>query len=278
MSGECIIVTGAGGSIGSSITRELARQGRRVIMACRNIDKDTPLRDRLNAVCPGRVSIMRLDLASLDSISAFVRRIKEDKIVVEALVNNAGIMCKHFGMTPDGYETTIGVNFVGTYLLTRGLLPVIKDGGNIVFTTSVTRYIGTVDKDFYNLNAENYGRFKSYSRSKLATTLLTARLADALSSRSICVNAADPGVVDSGMIHMDAWFDPLADRFFRPVISTPDEGAQGALAAVSTRETGMIFHKNRGDSIPTRMRQHRYASWLLEETDRRLSHWLQESK
>lgn len=277
MGSGCVIVTGAGGSIGSSITRALAEQGRWVIMACRNIEKDAPLRDRLNAECPGRVSIMQLDLASLDGISAFVRRIKENNIVVESLINNAGIMCKYFGTTQYGYETTIGVNFVGTYLLTRLLLPFIKDGGNIVFTTSVTRYIGTVDKDFYNLTAENYGRFKSYSRSKLATTLLTARLADSLASRSICVNAADPGVVDSGMIHMDAWFDPLADRFFRPLISTPDEGAQGALAAVATRKSGEIFQKDKSHAIPARVRQHRYASWLFEETDRRLSPWLQES-
>ena len=272
----CTIVTGAGGSIGSSITRALAAQGKWVIMACRNVGKDTPLRDALNAECPGRVSIMQLDLASLDSVAAFVRRIKEDGIVVDALINNAGIMCKHFGTTQDGYETTIGVNFVGTYLLTRLLLPYIKDGGNIVFTTSVTRYIGTVDKNFYNLTSENYGRFKSYSRSKLATTLLTAYLADSLSSRGICVNAADPGVVDSGMIHMDAWFDPLADRFFRPVISTPDEGAQGALAAAETQETGAIFQKKKCHPIPARLRQHRYASWLFEETERRLSPWLQE--
>lgn len=66
-------------------------------------------------------------------------------IKVQALVNNAGVMCKHFSLTCDGYETTIGVNFVGTYLLTKLLIPALSQGSNIVFTTSMTRHIGTVD-------------------------------------------------------------------------------------------------------------------------------------
>lgn len=61
MSQSCYIVTGAGGSIGHAITEELARQGKWVIMACRNLQKDTPLRDRLNSLYNGRVSIMQLD-------------------------------------------------------------------------------------------------------------------------------------------------------------------------------------------------------------------------
>lgn len=145
MSQSCYIVTGAGGSIGHAITEELARQGKWVIMACRNLQKDTPLRDRLNSLYNGRVSIMQLDLASLDNIAAFARRIHDEGIKVQALVNNAGVMCKHFSLTCDGYETTIGVNFVGTYLLTKLLIPALSQGSNIVFTTSMTRHIGTVD-------------------------------------------------------------------------------------------------------------------------------------
>lgn len=275
MNPSCYIVTGAGGSIGLAIAEELARQGKWVIMACRNLFKDTPQRDRLNTQYDGRVSIMQLDLASLDNIAAFAQRIHDEGITVQALINNAGVMCKHFSLTRDGYETTIGVNFIGTYLLTRLLIPSMTQGSNIVFTTSMTRYIGSVDKRFFEATEASYARFKYYSRSKLAITLLTAHMASRLAERGIRVNATDPGVVNSNMIHMDAWFDPLADRFFRPLISTPAQGAIGAIAAATTTDvTQAIFKRERHNPIPQRIKRHPYLTWLIDETNRRLEPWL----
>lgn len=268
-----IIVTGAGGSIGSAITRSLAHEGHNVIMACRNVAKDTPLCQEIDKEYPGTVTIMQLDLASLDSIKSFADNIKDKGYAIEALINNAGVMNKEYRTTHEGYEMTIGVNFLGTYLLTELLLPTIVDGGSITFTTSLTRYIGTVDEHFFDLTADNYGRFRAYSRSKLATTLYTAHLAQKLSARNIHVNAADPGVVDTGMIRMDAWFDPLADKLFRPIISTPRQGALSALTAYRTPCSGEIFEKTRHHAIPKRLRQHRYTSWLIAEAERLTTQW-----
>lgn len=268
-----IIVTGAGGSIGQAITRTLAGEGHNVIMACRNIAKDAPLCEKINNECAGEVTIMQLDLASLDSIKAFVGSIQEKGYAIEALINNAGVMNKEYRTSYQGYEMTIGVNFVGTYLLTELLTPSIVEGGSITFTTSLTRYIGTVDEHFFDLTAHNYGRFKAYSRSKLATTLYTAHLAQKLTERHIRVNAADPGVVDTGMIRMDAWFDPIADKVFRPIISTPQQGALSALTAYRTPCSGEIFDKTRHSAIPQRLRKHRYTQWLIEETERRIADW-----
>lgn len=268
------IVTGAGGSIGQAITRALAQEGRNVIMACRNIAKDAPLCQKINSESRGTVRIMQLDLASLDSVARFAQEIQNEHIVIEALINNAGVMCKHYATTQQGIEKTIGVNFVGTYLLNRLLIPCVKEGGHITFTTSLTRYIGRVDKDFYHLSDSNYGRFKAYSRSKLATTILAARLAEELAPRGIHVNAGDPGVVDTDMIRMDAWFDSIADRLFRPLISTPQQGAVSALTASASNANGAIFEKTRHHSIPKRWRNHPYAQWLIEATDAIVAPWL----
>ncbi len=261
------IVTGAGGAIGSAITRTLAREGHHVIMACRNLAKDTPMCQSINAECGNKVTIMELDLASFDSIKTFARQIREKNITIEHLINNAGVMNKEFRTTRQGHEMTIGVNFLGTYLLTQQLTPCIMPGGSITFTTSLTRYIGKVNETFFDLTARNYTRFKAYSRSKLATTLLTAHLAEQLQAQGIRVNAADPGIVDTGMIHMDAWFDPIADRFFRPFISTPEQGATSALSAVASDTTGEIFEKTRHHKIPQRLRKHKYMQWLIAHSN-----------
>lgn len=274
MSESYTIVTGAGGSIGQAITRTLAHKGCNVIMACRNIAKDSPLCDRLNNECNGKVRIMQLDLSSLDSVARFAQDIHREDIKIDTLINNAGVMLKHYQATQQGVEMTVGVNFVGTYLLTRLLVPTIRQGGHITFTTSLTRYIGKVDHDFFNLNTENYGRFKAYSRSKLATTLLTAHLAQELAPQGIHVNACDPGVVDTGMIHMDAWFDPLADRLFRPIISTPTQGANSSIQASASTISGHIFEQKRHYAIASKWRNHPHWQWLLNETNRIVAPWL----
>lgn len=274
MSNLYTIVTGAGGSIGAAITRALAREGRNVIMACRNLQKDTPLCQEIDAESRGHVRIMPLDLASYDSIALFAQAIHNEGIEIEALINNAGVILKQYCTTPHAIEMTLGVNFVGTYMLTKLLTPAIIKGGHITFTTSLTRYIGKIGPDFFILTADNYGRFKAYSRSKLAIAVLTAHLAHKLAPQGIHVNAADPGVVDTGMIHMDAWFDPLADRFFRPIISSPEQGAVSALSASTSNVTGEIFDKTRHHAIPAQWRNHPRRQWLIEEAECLIADWI----
>ena len=274
MSQAYTIVTGAGGSIGQSITRALANMGRNVIMACRNLEKDTPLCNKINEECRGEVMIAQLDLASFDSIKKFVQYIRESNFEIEALINNAGVMNKTYKTTREGHEMTIGVNFLGTYLLTELLKPLIPAGGHITFTTSLTRFIGKIDHGFFSLNDSNYTRFKAYSNSKYATTIYASNLAHELESQGIYVNAADPGIVNTGMIHMDSWVDPIADILFRPIISSPDKGATSALNANASQVRNMIFMGKRNQSIPKRFAQHPMAAWLKEETHKIVAPWL----
>ncbi|MBR4818019.1 MAG: oxidoreductase, partial [Bacteroidales bacterium] len=59
--------------MGEAAVRALAREGRSVVMACRNPEKADAVRSRILADLPGSdISIGRLDLASLDSVRAFV--------------------------------------------------------------------------------------------------------------------------------------------------------------------------------------------------------------
>ena len=90
--------------------------------------------------------------------------------------------------------------------------------------------------------------------------------------KGISVNAADPGIVDSDMITMHSWVDPLANLFFRPFISSPRKGAIGASYSASSPDTdnitGEIFTKHRHTPIPTKWRKSRQALWLQNETEK----------
>ena len=95
--------------------------------------------------------------------------------------------------------------------------------------------------------------------------MYTAHLSTKIRDKGISVNAADPGIVDSDMITMHSWVDPLANLFFRPFISSPRKGAIGAIYAASSPE---IFTKHRHTPIPTKWRKSRQALWLQNETEK----------
>lgn len=139
-------------------------------------------------------------------------------------------------------------------------------------TTSLTRYIGKIDSSFFSDSPRTYKRFKAYGKSKLALTMYTAHLSTKIRDKGISVNAADPGIVDSDMITMHSWVDPLANLFFRPFISSPRKGAIGAIYAASAPDTdnitGEIFTKHRHTPIPAKWRKSRQALWLQNETEK----------
>ena len=133
---------------------------------------------------------------------------------------------------------------------------------------SLTRYIAKVDRRLFERGAKDYRQLGAYSDSKLALLLFTI----ALSKRvSFPVNMADPGVVNSNMIHMDRWFDPLADRLFRPFCKTPAQGAVPAVNALNS-ENRLFFYRGEGAfALPERYQEHPDLEWLWEETEHRLT-------
>ena len=124
----------------------------------------------------------------------------------------------------------------------------------IINTSSVTCKMGKVGDHFFALDPEHYRRFKAYPDSKLAILMFTTELARRLQGRAITVNAVDPGVVNTGMITMHRWYDPLADIFFRPFIKSPERGAMTAIfLATSDRYanvSGGFFKNKRQVGLP----------------------------
>ena len=217
MNKEYYIITGANGSIGQALTEAIAAQGHAVIMACRNLTKAQPVQQRIiEKTGNPDITLLPLDLASFASIIRFSEHLSQKSVTIQALLNNAGVMNQHFSQTTDGFESTIGVNYIGTVLLTRLLLPLMHPGSRIVTTTSLTRFIGKID-----------------------------------------------------------WVDPLANRFFRPFISSPQEGAAGALFAATKPEaygiTGEIFKKQRHTPISPRLIHEPRSLWLYNETGKRIT-------
>ncbi len=73
--------------------------------------------------------IEQLDLQSMKSIRDFVQRVCQPGRKVDFLINNAGLISYTFALTEDGFESTMGTNHLGHFLLTELMLPSIKAAG-----------------------------------------------------------------------------------------------------------------------------------------------------
>lgn len=274
------IVTGANGGIGKAITEALAKSGCQVVMACRNRQKAEQVRQQIVSLSGNSgIEIEELDLASFASVKEFAARLLQGGEKIEALINNAGVMCREFGLTEDGMEQMLQVNYASPWLLTHLLLPALTEGGRIINTSSCTYRLGKTDEHFFDVTAENYGLFKIYGRSKLGVLMFTAELAQRLEGEKITVNAVDPGVVDTGMITMHRWFDPLTNLFFRPFIKSPERGAATslylALSEAGRAVSGGFWINRHLRKMPKDVIPQEARGKLWELTERKLKKYLE---
>ena len=267
------VVTGADGGMGSEITRAIAKAGFPVIMAsynrqnaeevCRKIKQETGNQN---------IEIRDLNLTSFRSINAFAEQLLKEGRPIALLMNNAGILTTKIRKTEDDIETIVSVNYVGPYFLTRKLLPLLGKGSRIVNTVSCTYAIGKLDEEFLSKGKKGcFLRIPVYSNTKLALLLFTQELAGRIKERGITVNAADPGIVSTNMIKMDAWFDPLTDIFFRPFIRTPKQGAATAIHLALSDEvaslSGQCFASCKPLHLSNRILHHKQQKELRDKTE-----------
>lgn len=254
-----IVVTGASGAMGAAATRFLAGKGFHVVMACRNPVKAESVRREIVEDIPGaEIEIRRLELSSLDSVREFAKGLEGERI--SALLNNAGVISRGYSLTGDGLENTFAVNYFGTVLLTRLLLPILTPEAHVVNTVSLTCRLVNVTEESLRPEEKDFSRLRTYAKSKLALLHFSQELARR--NPSLRVNMTDPGIVNSNMISMGKWFDPLADALFRPFCKSPEKGVRPALSALFSEESGKYFVGQRVMDIPSR--------FVDQELDKRL--------
>lgn len=244
------LVTGADGGMGRIHTRELAKAGYEVVMACINPDIARPVMEEIQRETGGTFHLMRVDLGNLADIVRFANEVKSRFPSLQILLNNAGTLPSKAKTSLNNVEYTMAVNYLGHYTLTNLLHPIMGPGTRIVSMISLAYVIGKITPDLFKPKTQReYNRFTAYGSSKLALYYFMLDAAEAWKDEGICFNVSDPNIVDTGIIRMDnVVVDKLCDWIFRPLINTPEQGAANMLTAAIDPNykdvTGKIF-KNR---------------------------------
>ena len=204
LEGRTAVVTGANGGLGFETAKALAGAGAHVVMAARNQAKARSAHDEIAAFHEGcSLEIVELDLASLGAASAAAATIAADHRSIDILVNNAGLMAMPERRTADGFEMQFGVNHLGHWVFTAGLLRSLlaADGARIVTVTSTAHLYGRpVDPDDIDME-DNYSAWGAYGRAKLANYHFALGLDREFARRGLAAQSlvAHPGLAHTNL-------------------------------------------------------------------------------
>jgi len=238
------IVTGASSGIGVETTRVLALGGADVTMAVRSVEAGEKVKAELEKSLPpgsGSLRVAKLDLSDLESVRAFAAA--DGDAPIDLLVNNAGVRATPLGKTAQGFESQMGTNHLGHFLLTELLEPRLRKSkaARIVTVSSDLHRSGkgasvlATLSDDQTFSKRKYKPFGAYGDSKLANVLFTRGLAKRLPP-NVQAFAIHPGVIATNLTrHMGiqgAIFKVVGSLFMKSV----QQGAATSVYAASAPE------------------------------------------
>jgi NAD(P)-dependent dehydrogenase (short-subunit alcohol dehydrogenase family) len=205
MKSKRVIITGANSGLGKESAFALAKLGAEIVLAVRDTNKGQSVKNQiLNQTPSAVIEVAALDLMDLDSVQKFAA--SQSTKPIDVLLNNAGIMAVPFEKTKDGFESQMGTNHLGHFLLTELLFDAISKGSNprIVNVSSSAHRLGklkTGDVNELNVSKENYSPWTVYGNSKLANLLFTNELVRRLKlvNSNITVAVAHPGYANTNL-------------------------------------------------------------------------------
>jgi NAD(P)-dependent dehydrogenase (short-subunit alcohol dehydrogenase family) len=267
LAGRTVVVTGGNAGIGYFVSEQLASAGARVVIAARSLEKaELAMASIRSRVPDAELAHVPLDLTSLASVRAAAEAIAAFR-PLHGLVNNAGrvVASRRRLLTDDGFEATVGGNFLGHFALTTLLFPALAEGARIVgMGSDSTRMVRLEPDDLWS--ERRYSPFRAYAFSKHAVQGFQLELARRLqqSGDSRMSLLAHPGWATSAYAARRPGItdrDPASGRFFEALTGWvgqgKDRGAWPAVRAVADPDAGngMYFGPQRmlaGRPVPVR--------------------------
>ena len=208
LTGKTYVITGANSGTGFEASKILLSTGAKVVMLNRNSEKSAEAIAALKQELGNNadVSFIRMDLAEQASVRKAAEEVLETVSRIDALMCNGAIaQVPKQQFTVDGFESQLGVNHYGHFLLQGLLYPRIEESkGRIVTVGSMGYNMGIKTIQFDDMNWDkNYHPNNVYSQSKLAQIMSVYELQDRLKKADktdVKVYCCHPGASATSLI------------------------------------------------------------------------------
>jgi 3-oxoacyl-[acyl-carrier protein] reductase len=188
--GAFALVTGAGRGIGRAVAIQLAERGLDVALLARGIAELDETKRAVEAL-GRRALVLGCDVSMRADVERAASLALEAFGPPRVVVNNAGNVLRSLvsEMTESDWDTVVGVNLKGVFLVTRALLPaMLKAGhGRLVCVSSISATLGTA-------------RQSAYAAAKWGALGFTKSLAEELRGTGLQTMAVMPGAVATSML------------------------------------------------------------------------------
>ena len=197
--GKVVVITGAVSGIGRATALRFAKEGAR-IAAWDVSAKSAPQLESAIQWAGGESYFQAVDVVDASAVESAAAAVVARWGRIDVLINNAGIvrdaqLVKWNGGSPESimseemWDSVIGVNLKGVFLVTRAVVPhMIKGGGGVILSAaSVVGILG------------NFGQ-TNYVASKAGIIGMTRTWARELGKHKIRVNAVAPGFIATDMV------------------------------------------------------------------------------
>lgn len=204
--GKTVLITGVNSGLGLETARVLSLRGAIVIGLARTLNKAESISPLLkNSYFP-----MACELSEPQSVLDCVEILKNSKVLLDAIICNAGIMALPRLQQKYGVELQFLTNHIGHFMLVNGLIDSLNQYGRITVVSSAAHKMFSYRDgiQFQNFSgAQNYDPNRAYGHSKLANLLFCNELSRRFKSTTFISNAVHPGVIRTNLL-----------RHYNPVI------------------------------------------------------------
>ena len=177
---KIVVITGGNSGIGLAAAREFQRKGALVVVTGRD---ETTLAAAARDLGKDAIT-MKADVTKMVELDQLFTTVRQKHGHIDILFVNAGVakLAPVESTSEEVFDEILDTNFRGAYFTVQKALPLLADGGSIIFTTSYYNMVGIAGTSVV-------------SASKAALRSLTRTLATELLPRKIRVNAISPGVI-----------------------------------------------------------------------------------
>ncbi|QJU59291.1 glucose 1-dehydrogenase [Sphingomonas sp. AP4-R1] len=182
LQGKVAVITGGSSGIGLATAKRFVEEGAHVVITGR---REMELREAAVAIGEN-VTTVTGDVSRLDDLDRLYAVVKEKHGHVDILFANAGAgtVAPLEAASEAHFDRTFDVNVKGLFFTVQKALPLFKDGGSIILTSSVSNIMGLP-------------AFSAYAASKAAVRSFARAWTLELKDRNIRVNSMSPGPIDT---------------------------------------------------------------------------------